>query len=132
MRSLFLSLSALLILAITGCEKDGSSEPEVPSTITITSPSPSAIYINGAVLKVEGEMSDNNVLATARVEIRNKTTGAILFQQSTSTGNVGFYRFLWNWTVTGVTAPFTATVKVVAKDKLNNEVFKEMDVQLDL
>jgi hypothetical protein len=66
------------------------------------------------------------------VEIRNKTTGAILFQQSSTTGNVGFYRFLWNWTVTGVTGPTTATVKVIAKDKLNNEVFKEMDVQLDI
>ena len=132
MRSLFISLSALALIVFTGCEKDNNSEPEVATTILITSPSPAAIYINGGTLKVEGEMSDNNVLTNAKVEIRNKATGAILYQQSTSTGNVGFYRFLWNWTVTGVTAPVTATVKVIAKDKLNNEVFKEMDVQLDL
>jgi hypothetical protein len=132
MRSLFISLSALALIVLTGCEKNNNSEPEVATTILITSPSPAGLYVNGGTMGIEGEMSDDNVLTNAKVEIRNKATGAILYQQSTSTGNVGFYRFLWNWTITGVTAPVTTTVKVIAKDKLNNEVFKEMDVQIVL
>ncbi len=133
MRQYLLFIFLPVILFSVSCNKDGGgSEPDVPSTVTITSPVAMTLYINGTTLRVEGEMADNNVLSSARVEIRNKSTGAILFQQSSTTGNVGFYRFLWNWTVSGVTAPFTATVKVTAKDKLSNEVIKEVDVQLDL
>lgn len=75
-------------------------------------------------------MTDNHVLATAKVEIRNKTTGTILFQQTSATGNVSLYRFLWNWTVSGITSPITATVKVIAIDTRSNQVSKEVDVTL--
>lgn len=127
-------LTAILFIALCSfnCKKNNNTpEPDVAGTILITSPSPATIYDNGFVLKTEGEMSDNNVLASAKVEIRNKTTGAILFQQTSTTGNVGFYRFLWNWTVTGITTTITATVKVIAIDKLSNQVFKEVDVTLN-
>lgn len=67
--------------------------PMYSGTITVTSPSAIAIYTNGNTLKVEGEMTDNNGLSTARVEIRNKTTTALLYQQSSTTGSVSFYRF---------------------------------------
>lgn len=121
-------------LLIAGCSKDDdSSNPpaNIPGTINITSPSSLAIYLNGTVLKAEGDMTDNNGLAIARVEIRNKITNAILFQQSSNTGSVSFYRFLWNWTITGITTTTIATVKVIARDKYSNEVTKEVDVTLE-
>ena len=131
MRRLFIVIILPLVLLTTACEKDKGSEPEAPTVINITTPGAGTIYINGSTMKIEGDMADNNVLSTARVEIKNKSNGNILFQASSPTGNVGFFRFLWNWPVTGVAAPFTATVKVTAKDKLSNEVSKEVDVQLD-
>lgn len=76
-------------------------------------------------------MTDNNGLSTARVEIRNKTTTALLYQQSSTTGSVSFYRFLWNWTITGITTTTIATVKIVARDKQSNEISREIDVTLD-
>ena len=76
-------------------------------------------------------MTDNNGLSTARVEIRNKTTTALLYQQSSTTGSVSFYRFLWNWTITGITTTTIATVKIVARDKQSKEISREIDVTLD-
>lgn len=125
----------LFIVTITiHCKKDsGSTTPVVDtaSEITITQPSAIGIYLNGTPLRIEGEMSDVNVLATARVEVKNKATGAILFQQSNPTTNVTFYRFMWSWTISGISSPTQATVKVTAIDKLSTQVSKEIDITLD-
>jgi|CXWL01.1.fsa_nt_gi hypothetical protein len=127
-------LSILLFITLAGlnCKKDSNNNPtpDVPGIITITTPVAGTIYDNGFSLRTEGEMSDDNGLGSAKVEVRNKTTGAILFQQTSTPGNVTFYRFTWNWTVAGITAPITATVKVTAIDKQSNQVFKEVDVTL--
>ncbi|HMU46967.1 MAG TPA: hypothetical protein PKC72_11395 [Chitinophagaceae bacterium] len=127
----FYAMLFITVLLFGSCKKDSATEPEVATIINITSPATLAIYLNGSNLTIEGDMSDDNVLSQARVEIRNKSTNAILFQQASSTGNVGFYRFLWNWTITGITTTTMATVKVIAKDKLSNEVSKEVDITLD-
>lgn len=133
MRLTFLALSAFIFTAFVSCNNDDKpSEPESPSVITIRSPVSTALYTNGSNMTIEGDIADNNVLSSARVEIRNKANGTVLFQQSSNTGNVGFYLFLWSWPVAGITGPTTVTVKVVAKDKLGNEVFKEVDAQTDL
>lgn len=127
-------LSILLFITLAGlnCKKDSNNNlaPDIPGTITITLPVTGTIYDNGFSLRTEGEMSDDNGLGSAKVEVRNKTTGAILFQQTSTPGNVTFYRFAWSWTVTGITSPITATVKVIAIDKLSNQVIKEVDVTL--
>lgn len=114
------------------CKKEEAPAlpPDQPGSVTITTPVANTLYENGFVLTVEGEMIDNNVLSTARVEVRNKTTGALLFQQSTPTGNVTFFRFLWNWTVTGMTANIVATVKITAVDFQSREVSKQVDIFL--
>jgi hypothetical protein len=133
MRLSYLLLTVSILAGITGCDKDDNpTEPEVPSVITIRSPVSSIIYTNGSTMAIEGDIADNNVLSSAKVEIRNKTSGAVLFQQSSPTGNVGFYFFLWNWTITGITGPTVVTVKIIAVDKLGNQVFKEVDAQLDI
>lgn len=121
-----------LLIFSTNCKKDngGTTQTDTPSVIVITVPTPGTVVLNGSVLKIEGEITDNNNLSTANVVVRNKTSGAILFQQSATTGSVSFYRFLWNWTVSGVSSTITATIRVTAKDKLNNEVFKEIEVSL--
>ena len=126
--------TCILIVAFSfiNCKKDSTDTTpvDVAGNIDITTPVMGTIYDNGIVLKTEGGMSDNNGLASAKVEIRNKTTGTILFQQTTSTGNVTLYHFLWNWTVTGMTSLITATVKVTAIDKLSNQIIKEVDITL--
>ena len=127
-------LVSLLFLSICfiSCKKSNSNTPpaDQPGNVDITTPVANSIYDNGLVLKTEGGMSDGNGLSTAKVEIRNKATNAILFQQTSTTGNVTLYHFLWNWTVTGISGVITATVKVTATDNLNNQVFKEVDVTL--
>ena len=122
-----------LLIFTTNCKKDGGSgtpPADVPSVIVITTPTAGTVVLNGSVLKIEGEITDNNNLSAATVVVKNKTSGAILFQQAATTGTVSFYRFLWNWTVTGVTSTITATIRVTAKDKLNNEVFKEIEISI--
>jgi len=129
-----LSLFFMAVCMSISCKKNSSSTTppaDTPSDIQITSPTAGTIGINGTNLRIEGTITDNNVLTSARVEIRNKNSGAVLFQQSSSTGNVTFYRFLWNWTITGITSTIQATIKVTAKDKYLYEVFKEVDIVLD-
>ncbi|MEO7984838.1 MAG: hypothetical protein ABI688_12230 [Bacteroidota bacterium] len=134
MKGIFLPLLSLLIILTTAnCKKDSGGTNNItdtPSGINMTFPVPGLIYINGGLLRVEGDMTDLNALATARVEIKNKTTGAVLFQQSDPTTNVTFFRFMWNWTVTGMSAVTPATVKVTAVDKLSHQVSREVDVML--
>ena len=128
-------LAALLFISLSfsNCKKNSSSstpETDKPGNIDITTPVAGTIYDNGFVLKTEGGINDDNGVTTAKVEIRNKTTGAVLFQQTSAAGNITLYHFLWNWTVSGITGTFTATVKVTAIDRLSNQIFKEVDVTL--
>lgn len=126
-------LPLLFTVLLPSCSKDddGGSQTDSPSIITITLPGAGIIYVNGATLRVEGEMSDVNGLATAKLEIINRTSGGVLFQQSNPTGNVSFYRFTWNWPISGITTTTPAKVKVTATDKLNNQVSKEVEFILD-
>ncbi len=130
----FISLILLFVVITTiSCKKDDggtTNTTDTASTITFTVPTAGNIFINGTPLRVEGEMSDLNGLVTARVEIKNKTTGAVLFQQSNPTSNVTFFRFMFSWTVSGISAPTPATIKVTAIDKFSNQVSKEVDVTL--
>ena len=129
--TLVISLISFVCLS-TSCKKKGNTtEPEVPSVITITTPTAGTVYINGSGLRVTGNMTDDNVLSVAKVEIRNKVSGTVYNTQSSTTGNVGYFGFDWAWTVTGITTTTQATVKVTAKDKLGNEVYTEVDVTLD-
>jgi hypothetical protein len=129
------AFTILLFIAFAGlnCKKSSTTTTtpaDIPGSINLTEPVANTTYQNGDILKVQGDMTDNNVLSSAKVEIRNKATNAILFQQTTLTGNQTFFRFLWNWTVTGVTVDFIATVKVTAVDKLSNQVITEVDVRM--
>jgi hypothetical protein len=129
-------ISVLFFIAANclGCKKNSTTSnttpADKPGNINITAPVSGTIYDNNFTLITAGDMSDDNVLTSAKVEVRNKITGAILFQQTTSTGNVTFYRFQWSWIVTGITAPFTATVKVTATDSQSNQTIKEVDIIL--
>lgn len=126
---------ALAITTFSGCKKDdnggGGGTAEKPSVITVTFPTASAVILNGTPFKVEGTIADDNSLASARVEIRNKTTGAVYYSQSSTTPNTTFYRFSWTWTVSGITTATPATVKVTARDANGVELYKEVDVTLD-
>lgn len=128
MRKIFYAL--LLITVTTGCKKE-TSTPNLAATINILSPLTIDIYPNGTPLDVTGNMEDNNDIVQARVEIRNKTSGAIYYQQSTSVSNLSQYNFSWTWNVTGITGVTTATVKVICKDKQGNEEFEEVDCTLE-
>lgn len=135
-KQLSLLVFIVSILLIGACQKDdgGSSTPATdtfPSVITVDFPTAGTVYINGANINITGTITDNNNLSTAKVEIKNKTTNAILNQQTSGTGTVTFYRFNWNWTVSGISSPTPGTVKITAKDKNGFEVTKEVDITLD-
>lgn len=114
------------------CKKDNDPvENDVAGTITYTSPIAGSVYDNGFVINIEGEMADNNRIGTAKLEIRNKTTNALLNTQSVNLGTVTFYRFDWSWPVTGITAATPAIVRVLNIDKLGNIIQKDVEVTLN-
>ena len=116
------------------CSKSNNNNPppaDTPSIIQIDFPNTGVTYTNGFNLVVSGIITDNNTVATAKVEIKNKTTGAIYYQQTSPAGNIFLYRFSWSWIVTGITAPTPATVKITSTDLYNYKVSKEVDITLD-
>lgn len=120
-------------LMMTGCGKDNDNNTppaDSPSVITITTPPAGTIFINGSTLQVRGNVTDNNALSNARIEIRNTTTNAILYQQNQSTGNVLYYDLNWNWTVTGITSTVNAMIRITVTDRYNYQVTKEVAVVL--
>lgn len=129
--SFLFTLTAICIFA-AGCSKDdnNTTPADSPALITTTLPAVNTTYFNGSILQVRGNVTDNNGLSTARVEIKNNTTNAILFQQNKSTGNVTYYDLNWDWTVTGITSATNATVKITVTDRYNNQVTKDIQVIL--
>lgn len=128
----FLSIIAAIAIFSSGCSKDddNNTPADSPAVITTTLPASNTTYINGSILQVRGNVTDNNGLSTARVEIKNNATNAILYQQNQSTGNVSYYDLNWDWTVTGITSATNATVKITVTDRYNNQVTKDIPVIL--
>lgn len=131
MRKGFLLPALLLLLLCCGCNKDEeNTPPDMASVITFTTPTAGTIFLNGTQLQVTGTVTDDQALSAVKVEIRNASNGTILFQQNNPTGNVIFYGFTWNWNITGITAQTNAIVKVIATDRYNYQVSKEVPVVL--
>lgn len=131
-RIFFLPVLAGAVFILNSCKKDSSSPPaNVASVITVDNPTTGLICPNGSPININGTISDDNGLSTAKVEVKNKSTNVTLYQATINTGNTTFYRFTWSYTLTGNTSYVPGSVKVTAKDQLGNEVSKEVDIFLD-
>ena len=132
--SLFIFISFISLTCSKSSSNDNNNNTppaDSPSDIQIDYPGTGVTYTNGFNLVVSGTITDNNTVATAKVEIKNKTTGAVLYQQTSSAGNVYLYRFSWNWTVSGILVTTPATVKITSTDFYNYQVSKEINITLD-
>lgn len=125
-------LLALLISIISACSKNSDSDnpPDNISVITINTPTAGFTYLNGGTLRVEGEINDGDKVTSARVQIKNKTTNAIYFEQTVSAGNITRYFFNWNWVISGVSSPQAAIVSVTSRDTRGFEISKAVEVNL--
>lgn len=127
-----LILSLLSLTIISSCKKDEDGPPsDTAATITITAPAASSRYANSSTLLIRGSINDLDILKNAKVEVKNKTTGAVLFSQTTLTGNLPMYSFDWSWPVAGITALFTATVKITSTDQYDYQTTKEVDIIME-
>ena len=126
----YVLLLAIFPLAIS-CKKDNNGGQDLPTEVVIQMPTAGQIVLNGTNLRVEGTVTDNNVIGNVSVQIRNKTTGAVLYASSVPTASVTFVRYIFNWPVNGVTAQTIATVKVTGRDVGGGEAFKEVDITLE-
>ncbi|HYC40194.1 MAG TPA: hypothetical protein VEB63_06870 [Chitinophagaceae bacterium] len=130
MKELFAVLSLVVLLA---CKKDdnGNPPPDTPSTISMTLPTANGHYPNATPLNVRGSITDQDLLKSARVEIKNKANGTMYFSQTAAVANLPQFNFDWSWTVTGMTGIVTATVKVTATDRYDRQTTREVDVFLE-
>jgi len=132
MKKYYLPVLIIFVLISVGCgKKDDAPPPDSPSVITITEPLAGGIYQNGTILQIRGSISDDNSLSNAKVEIKNKNTGVVYFQQNNPTSNVIFYHLMWNWTISGITGPTLASLKITSTDRYSYQVIKEVDINLD-
>jgi hypothetical protein len=125
-----LPLITLFLFFLSCNDKNNTPPPDTASDITITQPATGLTFLNGSVIQVRGVIIDNNGISAAKIEIRNKTTGALYFGQQTPTPYVTYYNFSWDWTVTGITAVTPAVIKITCIDKYNYEVSEEIDINL--
>lgn len=132
-KSYFLPVTMAALLLISSCKKNSSSTPpaNVAGVVNVDNPTTGLICPNGSPISINGTMSDDNGLSTAKVEVKNKTTNTTLYQATVNTGNTTYFRFSWSYTLTGNTTYSPGSVKVTAKDQLGNEVSKEVDIFLD-
>ena len=130
-----MSLLAVAGLVLASCSKDGDNGGgggnNNPTEVVVTVPTNNQIAVNGTNLLVDGTVTDLDILANVSIQIRNKNSGAVLYSAQTTTPTASFFRYTYNWTVTGVTSAFTATVKITARDLYGGEGFKEVDVYLE-
>jgi hypothetical protein len=127
-----LLVAICLLMNFTGCKKEEDGPPaDTAAVITITAPAANSRYANTSTLQIRGSIDDADILKNAKVELRNKTTGAVLFSQTNATGNIPLYNFSWNWTVSGVSALFTAIVKIISTDQYDYQSIKEVDIILE-
>jgi hypothetical protein len=129
----FLAFSGLMLAG--ACSKDGDNGNtggnNNPTEVVVTVPTNNQVVVNGTNLVVDGTVTDLDILANVSVQIRNKTSGAVLYSAQTTTATVSFYRYTFNWTVAGVSSAFTGTVKVTARDIYGGEGIKEVDINLE-
>ena len=122
-----------IISMLSGCSNKDNNDPPADSaaTITITTPPANARYSNASTVLIRGNIDDQDILKNAKVEVKNKTSGAVLFTQTSLTGNLSVYSFNWSWPVTGIAATFTGTVKITSTDQYNYTTTKEVDIIFD-
>ena len=127
--------AAFLFVLITtvSCGKDNNGGPpsDTAAIITINAPVANSRFANGGPINVRGHIDDQDILKSATVEIKNKTSGVVLFTQTNLLNGIAVYSFDWTWNVTGVTATFTASIKIISTDQYNYQTTKEIDVTLD-
>jgi hypothetical protein len=133
MKSIRLIAYVLVIATLTNCSKkddDVTPAADSPAVITYTSPSTTAITQNGSALTIEGTILDNDGVASVKVEVKNPSNSVVYYTQTTTVANLLFYRFQWNWIVTGITAATVANIKVTTKDANGVEISKEINANL--
>lgn len=129
---IFFTLLPTIILSGSCNKKNDSSPPaDTSAVITINSPIANAHYVNATILQIRGNVNDADILKSAKMEIKNKSTGAVLNTQTSLTGSIAVYSFNWSWTITGITTPITATVKITSTDQFNYVTNKEIDIILE-
>ena len=119
-----------LLVCLAACKKDDPKEMDVPSAFTVTNPTNGTIYINGSTLQIRGNATDDNVLASVNCTIRNKNTNAVLYNRTLTTGNVGYFDFAQDWTITGINALTPVQLVITTTDKVGYTANKSVDFEL--
>src|SRR6476620_7634231 len=98
--SLILLVAFITVCGMSCSKKTSTTTPaDMPSDIVMDFPVTGTVYLNGSMLTASGTITDNDFLASCKVEIKNKASGAIYYQQTNATPGVSFYRYTWTWTV---------------------------------
>ena len=131
-RSYYIFLLAGLCILNNGCgdKKDTPPPADTAAVIQYTTPTTGATFLNGTMMQVKGNIIDNNGLSTVKLEVRNTASNTVMYQQNISTGSVTYFDFNFNWTVTGISTPTNATVRVICTDRYNYQVSKDVSVVL--
>ncbi|HNR15503.1 MAG TPA: hypothetical protein PKG90_02430 [Chitinophagaceae bacterium] len=119
---------------MASCSKDNnnSNQPDNITVITINTPVSGFTYLNGGIMRIEGEINDPDKVATARVQVKNKTTNTVYFDQTSQAGNITHFFFLWDWNISGISSPVVASVIITAKDVRGFEISRSTDVNITL
>ena len=120
----------ILFAFLTACKKENPKEMDVPSVFTVANPTNGTIYLNGSTLQIRGNTTDDNVLSSVNCTVRNKNTNAVLYNRTLTTGNVGYFDFAQDWTITGISSLTPVQLIITTTDKVGYTANKTVDFQL--
>jgi hypothetical protein len=130
----FLTITVLLTSTLlTSCKKNNDNNPpaDTAAVITINTPAANTHFPNASPLQIRGSVNDADLLKSVKVEVKNKTTGAVYYTSTAPISSITQYNFDWTYTVSGFTTLVTATIKITSTDQYDYTSTKEIDVFLE-
>ena len=116
----------ILLLIFISCRKKENAEPQ----ISITSPVSGQVFIPGDTIKIEAEISDNNVLASVTLKLLNAAYTPVDHQESFSI-NASSYHLSYDYVIENIyleTGNYFITLSTTDGDNDQNE-FRSIIIQ---
>lgn len=128
----YLLLFVFFSVFATQCGDKGSTPPPADraAVIQYTTPSAGATFLNGTALQVKGNVTDNDGIASVKVEIRNAASSTVMYQQNISLSSPTYFDFNFSWTVAGISSVTNAVVRIITTDRYSYQVSKDVSVVL--
>jgi hypothetical protein len=124
-----LLMALILSFTFVACDKEDDMTDKDAPVIILTEPVDGGEFANGEEIHIEGTVTDES-LHEFKIEIKNNSTGAVLFSESPTVHDKTSYDFHTHYEVNGITEHTEATLTIEVADHSDNITKKTLTVHL--